>query len=196
MKIDAKKLRILFVDDEHLEIISSLKHEGYDVEHWHDVDNLDNLCDGRHQIILLDVRGIGGKYGGNGLDVLKYVSTHNPLIFTCIFSAKPFTGEEAEIIRRHAGRSITKDCTLYELIEVFEAYASTLSDKKVIDAIEKEFTLGWLDKWKLKRGRQLTQDRLIKISKSSSIGVDALKIASNMTSIAVVLFKIFGGISS
>lgn len=195
MKIDAKKLRVLFVDDEVLEISNALKREGYDVEHWRDVENLDQLCDGRYQVILLDVRGIGEKYGGNGLDVLKYVANHNPLVYTCIFSAKPFTGEEAETIRKYAGRSITKDCTLYELIEILETYASSLNEKKILGILESKFRLGWYDKWQLKRGQQLSQGRLAKISRASNIGVEAIKIASNMTGGAVMLFKIFHGLS-
>ncbi len=43
----------------------------YDVDHWEDVDNLDNIVDGRHHVVFLDVRGVGGKYGGNGLDYWK-----------------------------------------------------------------------------------------------------------------------------
>ena len=195
MKVEAKKLRVLFVDDEELEITNALKREGYDIEHWRDVENLDQLCDGRYQVILLDVRGIGGKYGGNGLNVLKYVATHNPLVYTCIFSAKPFTGEEAEVIRQYAGRSITKDSTIFELIDIFETYASTLSEEKVLEILESKFELNWYDKWRLKHGHQLSQSRLAKISKASKIGLEAIKVASNMTTVAILLFKIIHGIS-
>jgi len=194
MKINAKKLRVLFVDDEELEIIKALKGEGYDVEYWRDVDHLDGLCDGRYHVIILDVRGIGSKYGGNGLGVLKYVATHNPLIYTCIFSAKPFTGEEADIIRKYAGRSITKDCTLYELIDVLESYASTLTERKITELIESKFALRWWDKWSLKRGKPLSIGRLETLSKASKTGVDAIKIVSNMTTVAVTLYKIINGI--
>lgn len=194
MRISAKKLRILFVDDEDLETPKALKTEGYDVEHWRDVENLDQLCDGRYQIILLDVRGIGEKYGGNGLDILKYVATHNPLIYVCVFSAKPFTGEEAETIRKFAKKAITKDCTIYELIEIFEGYASTLSEHSMMELIESQFKLNFIDKWKLRHGHQLSQSRLEKISKASKIGVDAIKIARNMISGSIILYKLFHGI--
>lgn len=195
MKIDAKKLRILFVDDEDLEITNVLKREGYDVEHWRDVESLDQLCDGRYQVILLDVRGIGSKNGGNGLDILKYVATHNPLIYACVFSAKPFTGEEADIIRQYAGRSITKDCTAYDLIEILEAYASTLSEKKIMELLESKFEIGWYTKWQLKRGQKLSESRIARLGKASKIGVDAIKVAGNMTSVAIALYKIFHGVS-
>jgi len=194
MRISAKKLRILFVDDEELETPKALKTEGYDVEHWRDVENLDHLCDGRYQIILLDVRGIGEKYGGNGLDILKYIATHNPLIYVCVFSAKPFTGEEAEIIRKFAKKAITKDCTIYDLIEIFESYASTLSERSMMDMIENQFKLNFIDKWKLRHGYQLSQNRLEKISNASQIGVDAIKIARNMISGSIILYKLFHGI--
>jgi DNA-binding NtrC family response regulator len=194
MKIDAKKLRVLFIDDEELEITHALKSEGYDIEHWRDVDNLDGLCDGRYHVIFLDVRGIGGKYGGNGLNVLKYIATHNPLIYTCIFSAKPFTGEEAETIRQYAGRAITKDCSTYDLIEILETYAATLSADKVTELLDNKLGLSWFDRWKLKRGQQLSQSRLARLSKASKAGADAIKVAANMTSAAMSLYKIINGI--
>ena len=194
MKLDAKKLRILFIDDEELEITHALKSEGYDVECWRDVEQLDAVCDGKYHVIFLDVRGIGNKYGGNGLDILKYIATHNPLIFTCVFSAKPFTGEEAEIIRKYAGRSVTKDCPVYDLIEILETYASTLSEGKITELIESKFALNWWDRWKLKRGQQLSQNRLSKLSKASKAGVDALKVVTNMTAVAVSIYKIISGI--
>src|SRR5689334_15378163 len=115
--MNTKQLRILFIDDEDLPIIQAFRDEHYDVQHWKEVESLDALVDGRFHVIFIDVRGVGEKFGGTGLNLLQYISTHNPLVFTVVFSAKPFTGQESELIRRHADRCITKDCTFYDLTD-------------------------------------------------------------------------------
>jgi DNA-binding NtrC family response regulator len=186
-----KQLRILFIDDDKLEVINTLKSEGYDVEHWEDVDNLDNIVDGRHHIVFLDVRGVGGKYGGNGLDILKYVGEHNSLVFSVIFSAKPFTGKESELIRRYAKRSMAKDCTFYEIVELLEEYARSLSPEKIIAELEKTVKLGFFAKRKIRNGTPLAKESIEKLAKNSGIAVDALKIVSNTTSIAASLIALF-----
>src|SRR5687768_13946462 len=125
--MDVKKLRILFIDDEDLPIIQAFRDEKYDVQHWRDVESLDAIVDGRFHIIFVDVRGVGQKFGGTGLNLVEYIRNHNPLVYTIVFSAKPFTGQESELIRKCADRCITKDCTFYELSEAIEQYARGLS---------------------------------------------------------------------
>jgi ABC-type dipeptide/oligopeptide/nickel transport system ATPase subunit len=144
-------------------------------------------------VIFLDIRGVGEKYGGSGLDILKYVATHNPLIYVAVFSAKPFTGSEAEVIRQHARRSITKDCTVYEIIEILEGYCASMTENAVIRMLEDRVRLGWIAKWKIRRGRQLSRGQIERISRASAMGADAAKIVANMTTIAVALIKIFHG---
>ena len=193
--IGPKQLRILFIDDERLEVINTLKTEGYDVDHWEDVENLEKIVDGRYHIVFFDVRGIGGKYGGNGLDIVKYVGIHNPIIHSIVFSAKPFSGDESDLIRQFAKRSMTKDCTFYELVELLENYAKSLSPESVIKELEKTIKLGFIDKWKIKRGSIPNRNSIEKIAKSSGIANDGIKIVSNTTSIAVSLIKLLGGVA-
>ncbi|MBI5117211.1 hypothetical protein HZA56_12115 [Candidatus Poribacteria bacterium] len=192
--VSAKQLRILFVDDDKLEVVSTLKNEGYDVDYWVDVENLENIVDGRYHVVFLDVRGIGSKYGGNGLDIVKYVGTHNPLVFTVVFSAKPFTGAESDLIRRYAKRSMEKDCTFYEVLELLEDHAKSLSPEAVIRELEKTVKVGFFQKWQIRRGNHLSTASIEKLAKSSGIAQDAAKIVSNTTSIAASLFKLFGGV--
>jgi len=179
--MDGKKLRIIFVDDENIESVSVLKSEGFDVEQWHDVDNLEKLVDGRYQVVFLDVRGIGEKYKGNGLDVLRYVAENNPLIYRIVFSAKPFTAEENETTRRYANRVMTKDCSVYEIIDVINGYGSSLNQESLLLKANATFPLTWYEKYKLKRGRQLSDRNIEKIAARVDISGDAIKIARNVT---------------
>lgn len=188
--MDSKKLRILFVDDEELAIVNLLKNEGYDVEYWPDVENLDKLCGGKYQIVFLDVRGIGEKYHGNGLDILKYLVEHNPLIFPIVLSAKPFNASETEIIRKYAARSMPKDCTVYDLIEVLELYARSISSEKIFTKINDIAKLSYFQKWKLKRGQELTRADWENLAKKTTIGADAVNIVANVTTVAASLLAL------
>lgn len=195
MVISAKQLRILFIDDDRLEVINTLKVEGYDVEYWNDVESLDKLVDGRYHIVFIDVRGIGERYGGNGLDILKYVATHNPMVYTVVFSAKPFTGSESDLIRQCAKRCMTKDCSFYDIVDVLEAYARSLTPEAVIKELEKTVRLGFWTKRKIRRGEIIKQTSIEKLAKSSGIASDAVKIVSNTTSITLSLIKLLTGTS-
>lgn len=193
--MEAKKLRVLFVDDEELEIVKVLRQEGYQADHWHDVENLDVLVDGRYQVVFLDVRGIGRKHNGNGLDVLKYVATYNPLVYRVVFSAKPFTARENEITRQFADRVVTKDCTTYELIDVLDRYAKSVSVDYVVAKIASQVPLGWFAKWKIKRGMALSEGQIGKLSKKVTVASDATKIVANIAATAAILVKAFGASS-
>src|SRR5690349_39124 len=107
MTVNAKRLRVLFIDDEELPLFENLKTQGFDVDKIDDVENLDQICDGRYQVIFFDVRGIGRKVEvrdgkASGLDIVKFVARNNPLIFRVVYSAKPFESHEVDDVRRTA----------------------------------------------------------------------------------------------
>jgi DNA-binding NtrC family response regulator len=185
--MNTKQLRILFIDDEELSIIQTFRDEHYDVQHWKDVESLEALVDGRFQIVFIDVRGVGQKYGGTGLNLLQYISTHNPLVYTVVFSAKPFTGQESELIRQHANRCITKDCTFYDLTDAIEQYAKSLSPDSVITKLEKVVTLSWWQRFWIRRGKTLPKGSLEGLARKSQITGDAITIVKNCTTIAAGL---------
>lgn len=188
--INPKNLRILFIDDDDLEVIKTLKTEGYDVEHWKDVDNLSGITDGRYHVVFIDVRGVGEKYGGNGLDILKYVAIHNPLLYTIIFSAKPFTPSESEKIREYAKKSMEKDCTFYDITETLDYYAKSINAVALIEQIEKTIKLTWFQKFQIRRGRLLSNKAVQQLAKNSGIVKDALSIVANITGTAAALIKL------
>jgi DNA-binding NtrC family response regulator len=188
--MNTKQLRILFIDDENLPIIQAFRDEHYDVQHWIDVDSLENLVDGRFQVVFIDVRGIGKKFGGTGLNLLPYISSHNPLIYTIVFSAKPFTGQESELIRKHADRCITKDCTFYELTDALEEYARSLTADLVIERLEKVVKLNWWQRFWIRRGKSLPKSSLDALAKKTQLTGDAVEIVKNCTAIAAGLIAL------
>lgn len=182
--MNTKQLRILFIDDEDLPVIQTFRDEHYDVQHWKDVESLEALVDGRFQVVFIDVRGVGQRYGGTGLNLLQHISTHNPLVFTIVFSAKPFTGQELELVRQHADRCITKDCTFYDLTDAIELYAKSLTPDSVIERLEKVVTLTWWQRFRIRRGKVLSERSVEDLAKKSRMAGDAIAIVKNCTAIA------------
>jgi DNA-binding NarL/FixJ family response regulator len=188
--MNTKQLRILFIDDEDLPIIQAFRDEHYDVQHWKDVESLEALVDGRFQVVFVDVRGVGHKYGGTGLNLVQHISRHNPLIYTIVFSAKPFTGQESDLIRKHADRCIMKDCTFYELTDELEQYAKGLTPAFVIARLENVVKLNWWQRFLIKRGKPLSDRSLDKLAKRTQFAGDALAIVKNSTAIAAALIAL------
>jgi len=189
--MDKKKIRILFLDDDdELEIVNILKDEGYDVAHWHDVESLESMSDGRYQIIFYDVRGVGEKLKGNGLDVLQYVATHNPLVFNVVFSAKPFSGRENEITRKYANKVLMKDCTAYEVMGVIDSYVTSMSKEQIVAELGKYVKLGFFEKRNILAGRELNEKQISKIISRTKLANEYVGLAANVTKLAAGLVAV------
>jgi DNA-binding NarL/FixJ family response regulator len=188
--MNAKQLRILFIDDEDLPIIQTFRDENYDVQHWKEVESLDPLVDGRFHVVFIDVRGVGQKFGGTGLNLLQYVRSHNPLVYTVVFSAKPFTGQESELIRKHADRCITKDCTFYDLTDAIEQYANGLSSDFVIERLQGIVKLNFWQRFWIRRGKPLSKKSVESLAKKTQMAGDTISIVKNCTTIAAGLISL------
>lgn len=197
MKIDPKKLNILFVDDGQVRLCDALKKQGYNVTKEDDVENLDTVCDGRFQMIFFDVNDIGKIFDsaekkGSGLDLVKYVSEHNPLIYTIVYSSKPWDGNHVNEAHAHADRTLVKDPSLGDVIKLIEEFAAGINRDWVVEGFTKSVTVGAIDKWLLKKNVGLKKEKLEKLAKKSGMAADGLKIASNVTSLVAGLLALAG----
>lgn len=196
MKIDHKKLRILFVDDEASPpLVSSLKRQGYDVTHVTDIDDLDATCDGKYQMVFFDIQGVGkvfdsGSRTGTGLDLVEYVASHNPLIFTVVYSAQPWDSAHVKVAHDYAHRTLVKDPSLTEVIEIIETFANSINTKMLVDQFGKAVPLSAIRRFLLSRGIGLTEEKLKGIAKKSGVGADTMKLAANLSSIVGVLLTL------
>lgn len=192
MSIDSKKLRILFVDDEPVPMVRSLRSQGFNIEKVEDVENLDNICDGRYHVIFFDVLGVGNAIGGSGFNILEYVAKHNPMIFKILYTAKPIVGDEGEYIRKYANRVVRKDAPAHEVIEILQEHAKQISPDWILAEFEKHSRtkLGIFERRKFIKGTRFDQAEISDLAKRSGIGADSIKIAANLTGIASTLFTI------
>jgi DNA-binding NarL/FixJ family response regulator len=83
-----RKCRILFVDDEVVDLIDDLRREGFSVDHDMRGDDISNIEKGCFDLVVLDYRGVGKKYGNNdGLSLLKAIRRVNPAIFVLAYTS-------------------------------------------------------------------------------------------------------------
>lgn len=87
-----KRARILIIDDDVFQYLELFRSNGYNVEHWKDVDNLDRLERGDFDVILLDIQGVGKKISDDqGAGVLQHLKRKNPSQLVIAYSNADFT---------------------------------------------------------------------------------------------------------
>jgi hypothetical protein len=83
--------KILVLDDQEFPQQTIFQRDGYNFERWPDVQNLSQLSDGRFQIILLDIQGVGLNESPTrqGLGILESIKNSNPGQAVILYSAQP-----------------------------------------------------------------------------------------------------------
>lgn len=84
--------RVLVIDDDPNSFpIEMLQTEGYAVDHWSTVKDLQRLEDGRYDIIILDIQGVATHYSSaDGLGILEHLKTRNPAQIIIAFSGRTY----------------------------------------------------------------------------------------------------------
>jgi len=74
------RARILVIDDQEFPYRTLFKKDGFNVDKWNDVTRLQDLEQGKYDVILLDLQGIGRRLSTNdqGLGVLRHLKESNP----------------------------------------------------------------------------------------------------------------------
>jgi len=87
-----KVVRILVVDDDPNSFpIKTLQSEGYNIEHWPKVTNVNRLESGDFDIIILDIVGVASEWSaGDGLGILEHLKKRNPSQIVIAFSGHTF----------------------------------------------------------------------------------------------------------
>ncbi len=86
-----RRVRILVIDDVDTEFpFDILKREGYAIDYWRDVEDLQKLESGFYDIIVLDIGGVGTELDSEqeGVGVLKHLKTANPAQIVVAYSGQ------------------------------------------------------------------------------------------------------------
>ena len=87
-----KRARILVIDDSDFVYLQLFLKDGYTIEKWDDVDDLQKLEVGYFDIILLDIQGVGKKQSRDqGFGILKHLHQVCPAQIVIAYSNSNFS---------------------------------------------------------------------------------------------------------
>lgn len=102
-----KSFKILFIDDNQLEIIDTLKKEyGYDISYK---DNIRHIYDAAiYDIILCDLHGVDSSSTLDGANTLRRLREMYPNKRLILYTAGTLSNEQIEVINKYADKRIKK----------------------------------------------------------------------------------------
>jgi CheY-like chemotaxis protein len=87
-----KRARILVIDDTEFFYLQLFKKDGYTIEKWNDIQDLQKLERGYYDIILLDIQGVGKEHSQEeGLGILKHLHQASPAQIIIAYSNADFS---------------------------------------------------------------------------------------------------------
>lgn len=82
-----KRAKILVIDDSEFAYAPLFKRDGYTIEKWDDVENLEQLENNYFDLILLDIQGVGqNESEEEGFGILKHIREKSPAQIVIAFS--------------------------------------------------------------------------------------------------------------
>lgn len=86
-----KRAHILVIDDQEWPTMSRFENDRYHIERWPEVKSLESIADGRFQLVLLDIHGVGLEDSPDkqGLGILEALKRLNPALPVILYSAAP-----------------------------------------------------------------------------------------------------------
>ena len=87
-----RRSRILVIDDNDFAYLGLFTRDGYAIDKWDDVDDLQKIERGDYDVVLLDIQGIGIMHSQEqGLGVLKHIREKSPSQLVIAYSNADFS---------------------------------------------------------------------------------------------------------
>jgi DNA-binding response OmpR family regulator len=126
-----KRARLLVIDDQEFPYLPLFNRDGYNIEKWSDVDDLQKLESGFYDLILLDLQGVGKQHTiEQGLGILRHLRSSRPAQIIIAFSSADWPLKYQEFFNQADA--------------VLQKGADYVSFKQRVDALLRErFSLGF-----------------------------------------------------
>lgn len=88
-----RRIQVLVVDDNKAswQPFERLKQESYNITFWEKIESIERLERGDFDVIILDIGGVAGDFGGqDGLEILQVLKEHNPSQVIIAYSGQTF----------------------------------------------------------------------------------------------------------
>ena len=90
LNIDRNETRIAIIDDQNIALIPKIKKHSYNITHFKDIENINDLQ--KFKVIICDIQGVGKKFGSKyeGAHLISEIKKEYPLKYVVAFSGKSF----------------------------------------------------------------------------------------------------------
>lgn len=116
-----RRSRLLVIDDKEFPLIKLFARDGYAMDKWDEVLDLNKLVSGAYDLILLDLRGVGMSDAPDeeGLGVLRYIKKEDPTQLVIAFSHEEFNMKYREFVE-------LADASLHKSADSYVVYKETV----------------------------------------------------------------------
>lgn len=187
-----KRARLLVIDDDPFAYLEIFQKNGYAIEQWTDVEDLNRLESGAFDLILLDVQGVGKKISPTeqGLGVLRHLRVKSPAQLVVAFSSADYSLKYQDFFAL-ADRTLTKSADYVDFQRVVdELLHERFSLGFYVDRIAQTAEAGKVEPSKLKREAEeaiVSRDpgKLSKFMKEKMFTKENIELVGSLVRIAI-----------
>lgn len=187
------KAKIAIVDDEEIPHIKKLNDDGYTIQEFSDIQNIDEFISWKYNIVVLDIQGIGKELSSNsgGWKILNYIKSVSPHTVVIMFTGADWSIKDHKSDLQLADDFLSKDLEFLDFkMKLDEAIKKCFSyhyhfeiEKKRIEKIIKNTNeIREIEGIVFKYGKDKTET--LSQLRNNKTNIDAIGIVDNFLSIA------------
>lgn len=191
-----KRARILVIDDQDFIYKGLFERDGYTIEKWDDVQDLQKVEDNHYDIILLDLQGVGKTFSDEeGLGLLKYIKEKAPAQIIIAYSHAEWRLKYQDFFDL-ANHKLDKDDDYYRFKKIVDEYIiKRFSPDYYVDIIVKILTTEKCVNKQLRSKvhaaiNELNTDKLRKIVQKNDFDTSTLEKCISVANLAVGVAQI------
>lgn len=158
-----KRTKVLVIDDAEFPYLKLFKRDGYNIEKWPDVKDLQALERGAYDVVLLDLQGVGQALSPDqGLGVLGHLRQVHPAQIVIAYSNAEWSVEYQDFLR-------SADAVLHKTKDDYMVFKRTVDQ-----LLDKRFSLGfYIDRIARELGDAAATDRTLEKARKAILKGDA-----------------------
>lgn len=134
-----RSCRILFIDDEKVDLVNDLKDEGFNADQDYNGTDISKIERGYIDLIILDYKGVGQKYGSDdGLSLLRSIKRVNPAVYVLAYTSQNLPPNKSSEFYTLSDGTLNKDGGVSDSIQrIEEALRESITPERIWGGILK-----------------------------------------------------------
>lgn len=114
--------RILFIDDEKVDLVDDLKNEGFSADQDFVGSDITKIERGYFDLIVLDYKGVGARYGSDeGLSLLRSIKRVNPSVYILAYTSQNLPPSKSSEFYTLCDGTLNKDAGVADSVQRIES---------------------------------------------------------------------------